>query len=564
MRLINATTLKLEDFSLKPKPKYAILSHTWEVDEEVSYHEMLDESYLEKKGWDKIRNTCTLALQNDLNYVWVDTCCIDKSSSAELSEAINSMFAWYQDAEECYAFLSDLSSDGCDQIENCRWWTRGWTLQELIAPRRVMFFDANWLLVSSREECSLEIARHTSIPTEVLCHEKRLSAISIAARMSWASKRSTTRKEDEAYCLLGLFGINMPLIYGEGTKAFIRLQEEIVKRSDDLSILAGDRTGNLLADSPRAFTACADVYTRSLWNDIPAEFSITSVGLRFSGQVELSVVACTAPGSGRARHVYALRVGTQGSTSTMRVYLCLRKVGPAVYERHPDFPSTVLHDLFRRAGFIPASQICILNRHYDTRDQIQVKDMSFNFAHTVRIRLSDGFELQAVRPQLLWDVERRYISDRFDYDPSGYFHCVNMAQVMVEHESGPIHVLVYWWPDQKLNARGWSGGGNLQTRVLHVTSKLEELERFLDRNRSNRIFMEDFATRFDIRNCSSSAKIESSGKSVTIQASLVQQDVVNVYDLRLNITDHDSFVNNGTIRTTDQPAHMLSRASQEY
>lgn len=530
MRLINATTLALEDFSLKLKPKYAILSHTWEVDEEVSYEEMVDKSNPSKKGWDKIRHTCALALSNHLDYVWVDTCCIDKSSSAELSEAINSMFAWYQDAEECYAFLSDLAPGVHFQIPGRRWWTRGWTLQELIAPRRLIFFDAEWALAGSREERCQEIARHTSIPTKVLLHEMPLSVVSIAAKMSWASTRSTTRKEDEAYCLLGLFGINMPLIYGEGSKAFTRLQEEIIKRSDDLSILAGDRQHNLLADSPDAFAACADINTSLEWNEFPAEFAVTNIGLRFSGQVILSVIACTIPGSGRASHVYALRVATRGSALTMRVYLCLRKIAPAVYERHPDFSCTVLQDLRQRVGALCESQMCILVRNQGS----QFWETSLNFAHAVYIWAADGFQLEAVRPQLLWNVERRCIGDRFDYDPSNYYDRVSMALMSIERGPDTRYLLIYWWADKRLNAREWPAGGNLRVCILPVVSRLEELGRFLGRNRYNRIFMEDFAERFNIEDCSSSVKIKLDGKSVTIEARLVPQDVVNVYDLQLD------------------------------
>lgn len=542
MRLINATTLRLEDFSLKPKPGYAILSHTWEVDEEVSYQEMLNRSNPYKKGWDKIRNTCARALTNRLYYVWIDTCCIDKTSSAELSEAINSMFAWYRDAEECYAFLSDLPSNDHFHFHNCRWLTRGWTLQELIAPRRLIFLNAKWTFAGSREDRCYEIARHTNIPVEVLRHERRLTAISIAARMSWASNRSTTRKEDEAYCLLGLFDINMPLIYGEGTKAFTRLQEEIIKRSDDLSILAGHRQRDLLAESPRAFAACVDIGKTPGLNEIPAGYTITNIGLRFPGQVELSVVACTIPGSGRASQIYALRVGTQRSNPMIYVCLCLRKVAPAVYERHPGFPCTAFQDLSTIAGVVCESQICILGKTR-SHDQIQdIQDTFLDYGHTVYIRAKDEFQLKAVRPQLLWDVETRRISDQFEYDPLNYYDCVNIALMSMEHESDSTYVLIYWWADKTLNGRGWSGGGNLRVCSLHVVSKLEESVRWLNRNRSNRIFMEDFLKQFSIENRHPSAaiEIEIGGKPVVLRSRLVQRDIVNVYDLQLDVADPSS------------------------
>lgn len=307
MRLINARALSLEDFSLKPKPQYAILSHTWDIDEEVSYQEMLTKSSCHKKGWTKIRMACKLALQDNLDFVWMDTCCIDKSSSAELSEAINSMFIWYQRAEQCYALLSDLPPGNHDAIMQSRWWTRGWTLQELLAPRRLTFYDSEWCFVADREQYCGTIYDHTNIPTAVLCQECPLSSLPVAVRMSWASQRSTTREEDEAYCLLGIFDVSMPLIYGEGRKAFLWLQEEIVKRSNDLTILAStlDESRNgLLATSPKAFEQCSFVLEMVSNKHVPSEFSITNRGLHFSSRITLHIIA-HEPESATSGDIYA-------------------------------------------------------------------------------------------------------------------------------------------------------------------------------------------------------------------------------------------------------------------
>lgn len=152
MRLINTETLLLESFpDLRRTPPYAVLSHTWGSDaDEVSLQEMMMPGVLEsptvaKPGFKKIRRTCQIALKiGGLKYAWVDTCFIDKTSSAELSEAINSMFKWYQQAAICFAFLEDWEPDQ-PTFDHCRWWRRGWTLQELIAPRNVLFFDRNWV-----------------------------------------------------------------------------------------------------------------------------------------------------------------------------------------------------------------------------------------------------------------------------------------------------------------------------------------------------------------------------------------------------------------------------------
>ena len=239
MRLINTRTLQLEEFFDALVPKYAILSHTWEKGE-VLFRDMEDlDKARAKPGFAKLQGACTLAASQGYDYIWVDTCCIDKSSSAELSEAINSMYKWYKGSRVCYAYLSDVEK--ADQLEASRWFTRGWTLQELIAPRRVEFYTASWSSLGKKSDSGLisPISRASLVDECVLSGVVDLRhEVSVAKRMYWASKRKTTRKEDEAYCLMGLFDVNMPLLYGEGTKAFIRLQQEIAKVSEDQSILA--------------------------------------------------------------------------------------------------------------------------------------------------------------------------------------------------------------------------------------------------------------------------------------------------------------------------------------
>ena len=203
-------------------PPYAILSHTWE-DEEVTFEAMRTPACQNMKGYQKIAMTCRLASEANISYAWVDTCCIDKSSSAELTEAINSMYRWYQRAAICYAFLSDLepampgeksSITATATLRDCRWFTRGWTLQELIAPRQVIFYDRAWQSRGSKSELAEILSEITNVDIEVLQHTKPLSALSTAQKMSWAAERETTRMEDTAYCLLGIFDVNMPLLYG--------------------------------------------------------------------------------------------------------------------------------------------------------------------------------------------------------------------------------------------------------------------------------------------------------------------------------------------------------------
>ncbi|KAK3384034.1 heterokaryon incompatibility protein-domain-containing protein [Lasiosphaeria ovina] len=269
MRLIDTKTLKLRQFLGKPPP-YAILSHTWGRGE-VSFHDFHDvSSRRRRKGFAKIQYACLQARKDALDYAWVDTCCIDKSSSAELSEAINSMFKWYRQSAVCYAYIEDLPPSLSDFVASgmpgsafaaSRWFRRGWTLQELLAPSSVRFFDSHWGEIGERGALSSTIEAATGIEKGVL-NGAPFADISVGHRMSWASQRQTTRVEDVAYSLLGIFDVNMPLLYGEGHKAFIRLQEAIMKQSEDQSILAWQEdpeaaiessTSGILATSPKAF-----------------------------------------------------------------------------------------------------------------------------------------------------------------------------------------------------------------------------------------------------------------------------------------------------------------------
>ncbi|RMJ11531.1 hypothetical protein CDV36_008820 [Fusarium kuroshium] len=255
MRLINTTTHRLENFDGKQIPKYAILSHTWCEGQEVTLKEFQTQEARGKWGWVKIRKAAELALHDELEYLWVDTCCIDKASSAELSEAINSMMRWYQNSEVCYTYLVDVPSGlGRGQeaaFRRSRWFTRGWTLQELLAPSKLIFLFADWKVFETRDALAGLVSSITGVEERFLhtaeawgdSERARLDSASIAQRMSWASRRETTRIEDTAYCLLGIFGINMPLLYGEGPKAFIRLQEQILMSSDDQSLLAWNFDG---------------------------------------------------------------------------------------------------------------------------------------------------------------------------------------------------------------------------------------------------------------------------------------------------------------------------------
>ncbi|TGO52552.1 hypothetical protein BCON_0139g00180 [Botryotinia convoluta] len=220
-------------------PEYAILSHTWGADtDELTFQDLVNNTGQNKSGYRKLQFCGEQAKRDGLQYFWVDTCCIDKSSSAELQEAINSMFRWYQKATKCYVYLSDVSTNGLNQansswqsiFKKSRWFTRGWTLQELIAPGSVEFFCSDGMLLGDKRSLQQLIHEITGIETPAL-HGQNLSDFSIDERMSWAKNRETKREEDKAYCLLGIFDVHMPLIYGERLEsAFRRLTEEIGKR----------------------------------------------------------------------------------------------------------------------------------------------------------------------------------------------------------------------------------------------------------------------------------------------------------------------------------------------
>jgi hypothetical protein len=297
MWLINCKSVQLEDFYEHNAPPYAILSHTWGPDEFL-YEDIQNHRGREKAGFKKVQHCCEQALQDGLEYAWVDTCCIDKRSSSELSEAINSMFRWYSQSAVCYAYLCDLSDDATEddqRFQESRWFTRGWTLQELLAPAKLTFYTLGWKPFKTREERKETIARVTGIMESALEGDiEKISGFSVAQKMYWASSRNTTRPEDLAYSLLGILNVSMPLLYGEGgEKAFIRLQEEIMRDSDDQSLLAWDsptggaRTNEMhgvLASSPRDFRNSRDYVGFSRLN-VSRPPEITNKGVRMTTQL---------------------------------------------------------------------------------------------------------------------------------------------------------------------------------------------------------------------------------------------------------------------------------------
>lgn len=254
MRLLNTTSYALEDFP-REAPPYAILSHTWGT-EEVTFQHMRDglAAACTLKGFAKVEGFCQQASLAGYDWVWIDTCCIDQSSTAEVSEAINSMYGWYHRSAVCFVYLADVPRF---RLTDSQWFERGWTLQELIAPKYVEFYTSDWMEIGTKLSLEDIISSATGVPVDVLRGGSPRD-YTAAERLSWAAGRRTTKQEDEAYCLLGLFDINMPTLYGEGPRAFERLQQEILRQSEDFSMLAwspcvNSPTTNVLAPNPAVF-----------------------------------------------------------------------------------------------------------------------------------------------------------------------------------------------------------------------------------------------------------------------------------------------------------------------
>ncbi|KAF2993226.1 hypothetical protein E8E13_001247 [Curvularia kusanoi] len=373
MRVLCVDTFKFKEFHSLPDKPYAILSHVWGPTEEITYEDMTrpfqSEPFLiegKDQASAKLRGCREQARKDDIEYFWIDTCCINKPNYTELSEAINSMFYWYQKSKVCYAYLVDAGGE--DEISKSKWFSRGWTLQELVAPERVVLFDKAWNIIGSKKDLSATIETITKIPQDFLLG-RDLDEASVAQRMSWASRRETSKEEDLAYCLFGIFGVHMPLLYGERlTAAFRRLQLEILHDRADTSIFAWmidelsspfdqSHVFGLLALSPAAFEGSHDI-----------------VNARFPGQIEGFLKGIRTPilSNNRGLHL-SLPVVTRRDDRAVRT----KKV-------QEDVDCTTANKSRRRTSIreddrtVVAALDCTKENEPNRRLTVQLKDISAN------------------------------------------------------------------------------------------------------------------------------------------------------------------------------------------
>lgn len=441
MWLVNTATLTLEQFFGEQAPPYVILSHTW-GDGELTFQEFQQAhnhsavtDITRKAGYLKISAACQQAQLNGYQYAWVDTCCIDKTSSAELNEGINSMFGWYRRSQVCYSLLSDIfwTSEEIDRnfegfveaFRQSRWFTRGWCLQELLAPRHIRFFNANWHEIGTKTSLLQIISQFTGIPQAVLTSppQKDVYEYPVATRISWIARRRTTREEDMAYSLLGILGINMPMLYGEGKGAFRRLQEEIIRKYNDLSIFAwpGLQAGHgfspMLAPSPTFFarditpaksdTTTAEDSGAQLGDRLRTQFTLTNQGLYFP---TVRLYTCTYR---RGAYHYLLMLDHRDASFTgiagNEWYVLLQKVGPGLFVRCYQDENA---DMRGRVAHPCHDSVCII----DSLSPTLTKQLSLWKRNAVRVRWkawSKGgrryWNMRAMEPKANWD----HISGQF-------------------------------------------------------------------------------------------------------------------------------------------------------
>ena len=428
MRFLNTSDLQfvhVPDSEIHhDKNQYAILSHRWGTDDdEVTFEDIqLSMDISRKKGLSKLKGFCKLALSEGCRYGWVDTCCINKGNSSELGEAINSMYHWYSSSKICIAYLEDVPQR---QLLSSSWFDRGWTLQELIGPKTVIFCNHDWHIIGTKIELIAELSRKTKIPESVLSHASKPSACSVAQRMSWAAERITTRVEDRAYSLMGLFDVYMPMIYGEREKAFLRLQQHIIQKSKDESIFAWctEFPGNLktysglFAPSPSAYAHCSEIIqTRGSkgFSEVNGELLIPSkVAPSISMMTYSALLHCThkdnpsanvsiliAPTSDETTYVRVRDVGDGGHTlirSSDQARFTEQQVRALVDPAEP--PVTIFYGFWLRTlqapGYAQHQTVVLSNSSAPRTDLIRQHESSQGLAGLVHMRSRSSTECSA-------------------------------------------------------------------------------------------------------------------------------------------------------------------------
>ncbi|KAF9472078.1 hypothetical protein BDN70DRAFT_763404, partial [Pholiota conissans] len=232
---------------------YAIFSHKWlrGMPGEITY-DLWNKGSLdpETAGYQKLASFCRTAWEEyGITLAWMDTVCINKDSSSELDESIRSMYAWYERASICIVHLSETQT--ITQIPHDSWFTRGWTLQELIAPKILNFYSSDWRRLTQygnndkQNNVVLSFIKQATTMSSWEVTSTSKHHVPLSRKMQWAASREVTREEDRAYSLMGIFDVSISTAYGEGTyRAFLRLLEEILKKTPsgtmDLLNWAGD------------------------------------------------------------------------------------------------------------------------------------------------------------------------------------------------------------------------------------------------------------------------------------------------------------------------------------
>ncbi|KIM59625.1 hypothetical protein SCLCIDRAFT_1217575 [Scleroderma citrinum Foug A] len=493
MRLINVKALLEREGSMKKRKqvdgrakviefcddevtKYAILSHRW-IGQEVEHDEIVElakmdnekrDEIRQRDGYRKILDSCKQAKEDGYEWLWADTCCIDKRSSAELSEAINSMYRWYENAQVCYAFLHDVL-DSFPVARNDEryangwpeWFSRGWTLQEMIAPSNVQFFNKKWQAIGDKRTLGCTLEDITGVPWHILTDGLSGDRPCVAQFMSWAANRTTTRVEDRAYSLMGLLGVNMPMLYGEGKNAFHRLQLEIIRTSNDQSIFAWNysdrisarsdasevRTGSILADDPSAFCSCSkmelidlDEFINSL-SKYMAEGEVRSIEKDRLG---------TFPVTNRGIQIWLILCPYRASHSILQAWLPCRSdpSGPPVYinltlwesnyyrSPQPPFRAGALDTLQFRQVYLRYQDTSYRNAEFEIDDSAIIEN-GFTHSSTYPAKFAGNtFTLTSTDPLCVKVYSNDHIDHRFAV---GFGQCFGKDWIHVmSKESGNL------------------------------------------------------------------------------------------------------------------------------